>query len=221
MRSGRVDEIGGDLAIAERHALAETERASLEVYRAKMHASMTPATQSECEQVVSGLLVRYPGQADRLSDMDFVISSYALAIRHFPIWAIRDGFQSITTDTGRNLAFMPSADELAAACERQIAPYRAQLAKVDRILSAKVIDSSAGRERARIVQEQRNATRPQAPPMDVDAVIRAAVDGEKTRAARARDSARPSALAETAAEIEAELGTEVANKFRAVHGIRA
>lgn len=139
---------GSHYAISSQSAATVGEREALEARKAELDSGLHPADPRSAAGRVLQLMVRYPSTAALSTGRtDEMVKAYGRDLSRFPLWAIDAA--CIATIRGGG-AFMPSAPELAAACEREIYAMRSELATISRALDAAVYSETGDEERARM-----------------------------------------------------------------------
>jgi hypothetical protein len=112
-----------------------------------------------------------------------VARTYATQLEHLPMWAVDSG---IAECQRRNNPFPPSAGELRAACETKISAFQAEIADLNKILTAEVYTPNTDEDRKRVLTDMPKLMKDIGGTNGVSAPLRAADYRETPDAAAVR-----------------------------------
>lgn len=126
----------GVYSISQQQAPNASERAALESRVAELQGGLSPAEPAAVIGRILRLMMRYPSSSS-MSDArtDETAKAYARDMAKYPLWAID---AACIAAIGLGEQFMPSAPVIAGLAEKQVAPIRAELSAITRIIGAGV-----------------------------------------------------------------------------------
>ena len=152
--SNAVDWEPGDkrFVIATEYAPTPAERSVLEARRHELRAALAPASEAEIGRSVSFLRSNLATQnsTDQATAV-LTTRSTVDVLKGFPAWVVKEASTRVMRGTaGFDPQYAPKAPQLAQLCRSIAAPYREELAQVDKILRARVAPPVDEVMRARI-----------------------------------------------------------------------
>jgi hypothetical protein len=127
------------------------ERADLIHRRDELKSVLWRSDKAMVAARVTRMFLRFP--SSRGADPEATVAAYATDLCRFPLWAVDRGLAAIISGKSGAGSFVPSSVECQAACERELAPFRNELADLTAILDAAVYREAPDYERARVIRE--------------------------------------------------------------------
>ena len=126
-----------------RRALAAEERAALEQRAAELRAALVPIADDQHDAVARAVSAMLGGFSQMLRKNDAeavaITNGYLTVMRERPAWAIVATCLKVRAGSaGTSLDFPPPEPRLNWLVGETLAPYRARLAAIERLLAAKI-----------------------------------------------------------------------------------
>lgn len=136
--TGRAQFGSDGVTIPQSLALTDSERSTCERARDDLRQATAPAPASSHRDAIGILVAAYPiGSASP----EGRITGYAIACEEFPVWAVNETVRAVMQGRVGDPAFAPAPGVIAQYARALVAELRADLYRVEALLSARVIET--------------------------------------------------------------------------------
>lgn len=126
----------------------------LQARRDDIVAGLTPATRAEIGRLVAYVRTLLPAQGN--DDPELVVNGYISILSGLPLWALDQACNDFLK--GRvpdHKTFAPTCDQIAARARSLVSRFESEIAAIDKIVRAEIIQVVSLEERERIGQKLR------------------------------------------------------------------